>query len=224
MGKMKKVVISLGGSLINPGRIDRNFLKEFKNVIKKFPRYKIVIVTGGGKIARDYIEALGDKSGKIRSLIGIKATKLNAMLVSNFLDNEVVVPDSLDEVKRSLMKKNLVVCGALGYREKMTSDGTAADVARFLKAGLLINMTNVNGLYDRDPRKFKDSKLISEISFSDFLKMVDKIKYKPGQHFVLDQVAAEIIRKYKIKTVILKGAAELKKCLNGEKFIGTVID
>ena len=167
---------------------------------------------------------MSDKSEKIRSLIGIKATKLNAMLVSNFLDNEVVVPDSLTDVKRNLMKKNLVVCGALGYREKMTSDGTAADVARYLKADLLINMTNVKGLYDKDPRKFKNTKLISEIGFSDFLKMADKIKYKPGQHFVLDQVAAEIIAKYKIKTVILKGAGELRKCLNGEKFAGTMIN
>lgn len=221
---MTKVVISLGGSLINPGRINYNFLKEFKRVIKKFSRYKIVIVTGGGKIARDYIEALHDKNEKIRSLIGIKATKLNAMLVSNFLDNEVVVPDSLNDVNKLLRRKNLVVCGALGYRERMTSDGTAADVARYLKADLLINITNVNGLYDRDPRKFKNAKFIPEISFSDFLKTVGKIKYKPGQHFVLDQIAAEIIAKYKIKTVILKSTAELKKCLSYKRFIGTVIN
>ena len=117
-----KIVISLGGSLINPGKINYNFLKEFKNTIKKFSGYKIVIVTGGGKIAREYIGALKDKSEKVRSLIGIKATKLNAMLVSNFLDNEVVVPDSLEEVGRILKRKNLVVCGALGYRKDMTSD------------------------------------------------------------------------------------------------------
>ncbi|MBI2508061.1 UMP kinase [Candidatus Woesearchaeota archaeon] len=220
---MKKIVISLGGSLINPGKINYKFLRGFKATIRKFFRYKIVIVTGGGKIARDYIEALSDKNEKIRSLIGIKATKLNAMLVSNFLDNEIVVPDSLNDVKKLLKRRNLVVCGALGYRDKMTSDGTAADVARSLKADLLINMTNVKGLYDKDPGKFKNAKLISEIGFSNFLKIVNKIKYKPGQHFVLDQVAAGIIAKHKIKTVILKGHDELDRCLNQKKFIGTVI-
>ena len=169
---MKKVVISLGGSLINPGRINHNFLKEFKNAIKKYPRCKIVIVTGGGKVARDYIEALKDKSEKIRSLIGIKATKLNAMLVSNFLDNEIVVPDSLSGVERILKKKNLVVCGSLGYKEKMTSDGTAADIARYIKTDLLINMTNVKGLFDKDPRKFRNAKFISEINFSESYEWV----------------------------------------------------
>ena len=223
MRKMKKIVISLGGSLINPGKINYKFLLEFKATIRKFSRYKIVIVTGGGKIARDYIEALSDKSEKIRSLIGIKTTKLNAMLVSNFLDNEIVVPDSLKEVEKLSRMKGIVVCGALGYREKMTSDGTAADVARYLKADLLINMTNVKGFYDKDPRKFKNAKLISEIGFFDFLKMVNKIKYKPGQHFVLDQIAAGIIAKHKIKTVILKCPDELDKCLNNKKFTGTVI-
>ena len=218
-----KIVISLGGSLINTGRVNYKFLDDFKKTIKKFSRHKILIVTGGGKIARQYIDALKDKNEKIRSLVGIGVTKLNAMLVSNFLDSSVIIPDSLNEVARDLSKNNLVVCGALGYKEKMTSDGTAADVARYLKADLLINMTNVKGLYDKDPRKFKDAKFMPNISFKDFLKMVNKIKYKPGQHFVLDQSGAEIITKHKIKTVILRGNNNLKNLLENKKFEGTII-
>ncbi len=219
-----KIVISLGGSLINPGKVNYKFLEEFKKTIKKFPQHKILVVTGGGKIAREYIEALKTKSEKIRSLIGIGVTKLNAMLVSNFLDSNVIVPDSLNDVAKSLSKSNLVVCGALGYREKMTSDGTAADVARGLKADMLINITNVKGLYDKDPKKFKNAKFISNISFSDFLKMTNEIKYKPGQHFVFDQSGAEIITRYKIKTVILTGIKNLENCLAGKRFEGTIIN
>ena len=218
-----KIVISLGGSLINPGEVNYAFLKDFKRVIKKFPKHKILVVTGGGKIARDYIDALKDKSKKIRSLIGIGVTKLNAMLISNFLDSNMIVPDSLNDVTRAFSKNNLVVCGALGYREKMTSDGTAADAARALKAEMLINITNVKGLYNKDPKKFKDAKFISNISFRDFLEVTNKIKYKPGQHFVLDQSGAKIITKHKIKTVILTGNKNLENCLSGKKFYGTVI-
>jgi len=218
-----KIVISLGGSLINPGRINYPFLSSFKKTIKKFSRHKIIIVTGGGKVARDYIEALKDKSERVRSLIGISATRLNAMLVSNFLDADVFIPDSSDEIKKILKRKNLVVCGALGYRKDMTSDGTAADLAREIKADFLVNMTNVKGLFDKDPRKFKNARFISEISFFDFLKMLDKMKYKPGQHFVLDRPAARIISRHKIKTAILNNAKNLEKLLKREKFAGTII-
>ena len=197
-------------------------MKRFKSAVRKC-KHKIVIVVGGGRIARDYIHALGNKDERVRSLIGMEATRLNALLVSNFLGNRIV-PDSMRELKKLLGRKNLVVCSSLGYKAGMTSDGTAADVARNIKADMLINMTNVKGLYDKDPRKNKNAKFISRINFNDFLKIVMKIKYKPGQHFVLDQTAAEIITKYKIKTVILKGVNNLEGFLREKKFIGTVID
>ena len=153
-----RIVISLGGSLVVPDRIDINFLKRFKSAVRKC-KHKIVIVVGGGRIARDYIHALGNKDERVRSLIGMEATRLNALLVSKFLDNETV-PDSMMELKKLLRRKNLVVCSSLGYKAGMTSDGTAADVARNIKADYLINMTNVKGLYNKDPRRFKDARFI----------------------------------------------------------------
>ena len=216
-----RIVISLGGSLVVPDRIDINFLKRFKSAVRKC-KHKIVIVVGGGRIARDYIHALGNKDERVRSLIGMEATRLNALLVSKFLDNETV-PDSMMELKKLLRRKNLVVCSSLGYKAGMTSDGTAADVARNINADVLINMTNVKGLYNKDPRRFKDARFIPEIGFEDFLKMAEKIRYEPGQHFVLDQIAARTIKRYKIKTIILKEVKDLKKCLKEEKFTGTII-
>ena len=217
------MVISVGGSLIIPNKIDLEFLKRLKKLVKKFSRDKIIIVTGGGALARQYISAIKDKNEKIKSLMGIKATKMNAMLVSNFLDANILVPKTINEVGNLLKKKNLVVCGALGYHPNMTSDGTAADVARYVKADYLINMTNVKGLYSADPKKVKNAKFISEISFKEFMNKVNKIKFKAGQHFVLDQSAAKIINKYKIKTVILKGIDNLEKALKDKKFSGTTI-
>lgn len=221
-----KIVISLGGSLINPGKIDYNFLKQFKKTILKLKEHKFILVTGGGKIARDYINALRKEglNDNIQSLIGIKTTKLNAMLVSNFLNLHILIPDSLIDLSKMMKEHRVIVCGALGYNPGMTTDGSAADIARWWKADVFINMTNVKGLYNKDPKKFKDAKFIPEISFDDFLKRVNKIKFRAGQHFVLDQSGARIITKYKIKTIILQGIKNLENCVNGRKFVGTIID
>lgn len=222
---MKTYVISVGGSLIVPDKVDYDFLVKLRNIINKLKKkYKIVIVTGGGKTARNYIEPLRKAgfSNEVQCLLGIKTTKLNAMLVSNFLKANKLVPDSIIEIKHLLRRYNLVVCGSIGFKPEMTSDGDSADIARHLNAEM-INMTNVDGLFTRDPRKFKNAKFIPEISFKDFLKIANKIKFKAGQHFVLDRSAAVIIDKYKIKTVILKGFNNLEKCINGDKFRGTII-
>ena len=56
---MKKVVISVGGSAINPGKIDIRFLKELKRVVLNFSRRnKVILVCGGGYLAREYINLL----------------------------------------------------------------------------------------------------------------------------------------------------------------------
>ncbi len=222
---MKTYVISVGGSLIVPDKVDYDFLVKLRNTINKLKKkYKIVIVTGGGKTARNYIEPLRKAgfSNEVQCLLGIKTTKLNAMLVSNFLEANKLLPDSIIEIKHLLRRYNLVVCGSIGFKPEMTSDGDSADIARHLNAEL-INMTNVDGLFTRDPRKFKNAKFIPEISFKYFLRIANKIKFRAGQHFVLDKTAAVIIDKYKIKTVILKGFNNLEKCINGGKFRGTII-
>lgn len=224
---MKYIIISLGGSLIIPKDVDYNYLKKFKKLIQKISkRNKIVIVTGGGTTARKYIAPLRKEglSEERCSLIGIEATKLNAFLVSNFLNANKIIPDSIQAVKKNLKKQNVVVCGALGYHTNMTSDGDSAMIARALK-GELINLTNVDGLYTKNPKTNRNAKLIPRITLNDFYKIANKMKYKAGQHFVLDQSASKIIKDSKIKTIILNGykIKNLENYLKGKKFKGTII-
>ncbi len=224
---MKKVVISLGGSVIVPDKVDHRFLDEFKKVISRFSKNnKIVIVTGGGHTAREYISALRREklNENVYSWVGIATTKLNARLIASYFKNIKKIPDSLKEVKNSLRRRNIVVCGALGFQPGMTSDGDAAQIARYLKADMFINVTNVKGLYDKDPKKYKNAKFILKISFDEFWDIAEHIRFEAGQHFVLDQYAADVIRKSKIKTIILSGLKNLENCLKGKRFTGTVVE
>lgn len=220
---MKKVVISLGGSVIVPDKVDYKYLKKFKELILKFSKKnKIVVVTGGGSTCRKYLKPLqrSKLDEKVYSLIGIASTKLNARLVASVFNITSRIPESLKEVRSDLKRRNVVVCGALGFHHERTSDATAAEIAKEIKADYFVNVTNVKGLYDNYASK--KAKLVKEISFKDFLEIINKIKFKAGQHFVLDQKAAKMIKRSKIKTFIVD-KSNLEKVLKGERYSGTLI-
>ena len=226
--KKKTMVISLGGSQIIPNDIGYDYLKKFKEVIlKNKNKYNFVIVSGGGSLARKYINAVRKerKDKKLESLAGITATRANARFVSYFFGFELKhgVPHTKSTVKKYLKSQGIVFCGALEYEPNQTSDSVAAELAHYLK-GEFINLTNVKGLYDKDPNKYPKAKFIKEISWKNFDKIVQKIKYSPGQHFVLDQNASKIIKKHKIKTYIIKETRELNNLLNKKQFTGTIIE
>ena len=129
----------------------------------------------------------------------------------------------MKEVKSALHKNSVVICGALRYAEKETSDGTAAKLSHYLNCKF-INLTNVSGLYTSDPKKNKNARFIEKISWNNFQKMANKLKYSAGQHFVLDQSAAKIIKKKKTTTYILgSNITNLKNLLQNKKFKGTTI-
>jgi uridylate kinase len=226
---MKKVIVlSLGGSLIIPGDINLKYLKEFKKVIlKNKSNYKFIIICGGGNIARKYIFALKEegRNETMQSYAGISATRMNARFMSYFFeqDQERGIPHKMRELKRYARKFDIVFCGALEYSPNQTSDSTAAQIAEFFKCEF-VNLTDVQGLHDKNPKKFKNAKFIPKISWEDFDKMTNEVGFKPGQHFVLDQTASSLIKKKKIITYILgKDMKQLDNLLNGKEFIGTTI-
>lgn len=227
--KKRVIVISLGGSLIVPEKIDVNFLKSFKKVIlSNLNKYKFVIVCGGGTVARNYINALESMniSEYLQSLAGIGATRLNARFMSYlfFRDQDEGIPHDMKTVKNMLDKKDIIFCGALRYAPNQTSDSTAVKLAAFLKTEF-INLTNVKGLYDKNPKKYKDAKFIQKANIEEFSRIVLSIPSKPGMHAPVDHTALRIIKKNKIKTYILgKDTQQLDNLLKGKNFIGSVIE
>lgn len=225
---MKTMVISLGGSLIVPDKIDYKFLEKFKATLQKFYKnYRFIVVCGGGSIARRYIQALEAerKSEKEMARAGIRATRMNALFMMQFLgkSSNQHLPMNMEEVVHQLSKHKVVFCGALRWEAHVTSDDNAAKLAHKLNVPF-INLTNVPGLYTADPHTHPKAKFIPQITWKDFEKIAHKIHHKPGQHFVLDQKSSTLIRKYRVPTYILgKDLKQFENLLNTKPFTGTVI-
>jgi len=225
--KRKVIVLSLGGSQIIPNDVGYKYIKKFKKTISKHTKkYKFVIVCGGGSLARKYISAIKKekRSQTLQSLAGIAATRTNARFMNYFFGYEPIhgIPQTMKAIDKYIKKTNIIFCGALEYKPEQTSDSTAAEIAKHFKAEF-INLTNVPGLHDKNPKKFPNAKHIPKISWKDFNHMAGKMTFKPGQHFVLDQTASKIIMKNKIPTYIIKEMKELDNLLRGKKFKGTII-
>jgi uridylate kinase len=226
--KKQVIVLSLGGSLIIPDDVNLKFLEKFKKVILKHTKkYKFLIVCGGGSIARKYITAL-KKAGlneEFQSFAGISATRMNARFMNYFfgINPEQGIPHTSKTMEEYESKRDVVFFGALEYKPKQTSDATAAEAARHFRT-IFINLTNVPGLYNKNPLENKDAKFIPRISWKEFDKLANSMNYKPGQHFVLDQTASKIIMKHKIPTYILgSDLNQLEAVLNKKRFKGSLI-
>jgi len=226
--KKKVIVLSLGGSLIIPDDVNVKYLKEFKKTILRNARkYKFVIVCGGGSIARKYISALRKIkiNEEFQSLSGISATRMNARFMNYFfkINPKKGIPHTMEVLTKYVKEQEVIFCGALEYKPKQTSDSTAAEIAKYFRSEF-INLTNVSGLHDKNPKKYKNAKFIPEINWKDFDEMANESKFKPGQHFVLDQTASKIIMKNKIPTYIIgEDLKQLDNLLNERKFKGTKI-
>jgi uridylate kinase len=125
------------------------------------------------------------------------------------------------QVVKNLDEK-ILVCG--GNLPGCSTDYDAALFARAIKADLLINATNVRGVYSSDPKKNPRAKMFKRLSYEEFEKIISKLKQEPGEYRLFDLKAAKLIRKAKIKTVIIDGRnpKNILKVVEG-KIIGTVI-
>jgi len=219
-------VISLGGSRIVPDNVDEKFLVRFKKLIDSHPRKKFVVVTGGGTTARKYIGALRklDKGPRAKAMAGIAVTRFHARFMARFFGKSANedIPTNMKKIKDLLKKNQIIFCGGLRYRKNNTSDGTASLIAAYLKAPF-INLTNIDGLYTSNPKDNPKAKQIPKITWKKFQSIASKIKFKAGQHFVLDQTAAKTIQKKKIPTYIVGSIAAINNILKGHKFRGTLI-
>ncbi len=221
---MKTVIISLGGSLIFGKGIDGEFLHEFSDMVRDLSeKYRFLIVVGGGRIARDYIEVARKNGMDEYNLdkIGILATKINAMLVKSYFSDmeNVFMIDRID----NFPDFRVAVMG--GTEPGHTTDAVALLAAEYLKEKVVINATSVEGIFDKDPKKFSDAKLIKKISYKDLIELFWGNSIGAGPNVVLDLLSIKIAERSRIEIKVLNGKdiENLEKAIEGKVFRGTTV-
>ncbi|MEM3444517.1 MAG: UMP kinase [Thermoplasmata archaeon] len=201
---METVVISIGGSVIFRGASYIKTLAEVLNTAAK--ELRIAITVGGGRIAREYIQIGRELGGDETTLdeFGIAVTRLNAKLLALTLPNAYpAIPENLEDAYRFFRTGWIVVMG--GTTPGHTTDAVAAMLAEKLRARRLVNVTNVDGLYDKDPRKYPDARKIEHCSHEELIRMLTEAEASAGQSHVFDLLGAKILRRAKIKLLIVSG-------------------
>lgn len=222
----KIIVLSLGGSLIYPDEIDKAFLLKFKKTIEKYIKrgYKFVVYCGGGALAR-MMQQEASKAKKLGNEqldeVGIIATKMNAAIVralfKEYAEDFIVENPG----KKINFRKKIIV--AAGWKPGWSTDYDAVIMAKNIKAKEVINMSNVDYVYNKDPRKYRDAKKIESVRWKNFMKLVGK-KWKAGMHAPFDPIAAKEAQKSKLKVYIIgRDLKNLENLLSGKKFNGTII-
>src|SRR3989344_5409181 len=222
----KTIIISLGGSIIVPREIDVEYLKEFQKLISDIKKNfdKIIIVAGGGHTARTYQNASDNfnVNDDDKDWIGIAATRINAELLRSILNDcyEEIVQNPNNPPNT---KKKIIV--GSGHKPGVSTDYDAYLLAKYYNADTIINLSNIDYVYDKDPKKHKDAKKIEYISWNEFMKLVGDT-WIPGANFPFDPIASKACMEAKIKVKILNGKDinNIKKCLLNERFIGTIIE
>lgn len=221
------IIISLGGSLIVPGEIDVGFLKKFRKLIlrqvKKGKRF--IIIVGGGKVCRKYQAAamkIVDVDAEDLDWLGIHTTRLNAHLLRTIF-RDLAYPRVVKNPTEKLKAREPVII-ASGWKPGCSTDYDAVLLAKNLGVKIIVNMTNIDYVHTKDPKKFRNAKPIKEISWKDFRKIVGD-KWDPGLNAPFDPVASREAEKLCLKVIILNGKnlKNLENFFVGKNFRGTII-
>lgn len=226
-----RIIISVGGSLIVPKTgIDTEFLNHLnsfiRNQIATHPERQFFLITGGGATCRYYIDAAQTVVGHAvvdddLDWLGIHSTRLNGHLVRTIfrdIAHPVMIKDF--DVIRKISEP---VAVAAGWKPGFSSDYVAVQIAEDYGANVVINMSNIDKAFDKDPAKFDDAKPLDHIAWDDFKKIVGDT-WSPGLSMPFDPIASKKASQLSLTVAIMgKDFANLEKFLDDQPFVGTTI-
>jgi uridylate kinase len=188
--------------------------------------HEFVVVVGGGKLAREFIAAAKDMGldEPSQDEIAISVSRVFAQLVLKKLrqDGCRSVPLTLQEASEYLAEGKIVVMG--GLKAGMTTDAVAALVAEEVKANLIVKASDLDGVYDKDPKEHADAVKFDRLTFEDLPKIFSEGKHKAGIHQIIDPEAVKILVRSRIPMAVVDGfiVRNVLSAIEG-KPVGTLI-
>jgi len=217
-----KVVLALGGSII-PVEEPESIMNVGSLLKKCACNVELYVVAGGGKTARDYIKAARSfgVGEEFLDEIGIAATRLNAMLLKPFICPRKSIPETIEEAAK--MSPPVVMGGTTPGH---STDAVGAMLASAVKAARFVIATDVDGIYDSDPKKNKDAKKFDSISIKELRRLSPDTWDKAGKSSAIDGIACRIIDENRISTYVVNGKdlESLENAIYGREFKGTIIE
>jgi len=222
---MDTVILSLGGSIICPERVDTAYIKKFRDFILNYDK-RFIIICGGGKICREYQDAAREIAGitdTASDWIGIASTRLNAELVravfGDYAYNRVYgdPEEYIDTDKK-------IIIGA-GYLPGHSSDMDAVLLAKTFGAKVVVNLSNIDQAYTDDPKKNPGAKPIDKITWDEFQDIVGT-EWVPGKSAPFDPMASMKAKELGLKIIIMNGhdLDNLSSCIDGGEYKGSTIE
>lgn len=223
-------VISLGGSIIAPDKVDTTFLKQLGDALRTYLKQdksrKLILVCGGGAPARVYQQAMREIRPEIDNeeldWLGIRATHINGQLVKAMF-SEFCTDNLITDPTGHINFKGQVLVAA-GWKPGFSTDNDAVILAERFEGKLIINLSNIAKVYTDDPRQNPEAKPLDFISWNDYRVMVGD-QWIPGKNAPFDPVASRRAQNLDIKVVCADGRniENTMNILYGRTFVGTVI-
>jgi uridylate kinase len=223
-----RIVLRVGGSVV-ASPVNTELISAYADLARSLKKqgHEVVMVAGGGSLAREFI-AIAKKLGlneRSQDEVAISVSRLFAQLFLKKLGEISCgkVALSLNDAAECLRAGKIVVMG--GLKPGITTDAVAALVAEHVKADLLVKGTDQNGVYDKDPRKYPDAVKLDNLSFEDLPKLFEVNKHKAGMHQIIDPAAVKVLMRERVKLIVVNGfkPENILAAVNGEP-VGTLIN
>jgi uridylate kinase len=234
--KYRRILLKLSGEALMGGQgygIDRNVLAEIADEIIDVHSLgvEIALVIGGGNIFRGISGSVSGMDRASADYMGMLATVINSLALQDALESRGAKTRVLTAIEiarlaepyirrraiRHLEKGRLVIFGAGTGNPFFTTDTAASLRAMEIGADVVMKATRVDGVYDKDPKKFKDARMFRRLSYLDVLNR---------NLAVMDSTAISLCRDNKLPILVfnMTKPGNIRRVVLGEPLGTLVVD